>query len=96
MQFELTDLLTDDIISAMENQDVEYAVDAQLGQLVVSDSDGNRPDDERYYSLPEWGPSDGFGLREDFVNNLHAPLARRICRMQCIQEGGYLRILEML
>ena len=76
MQFELTDSLTDDIISAMENQDVEYAVDAQLGQLVVSDSDGNRPDDERYYSLPEWGPSDGFGLREDFVNNLHAPLAR--------------------
>ena len=76
MQFELTDLLTDEIISAMENQDVEYAVDAQEGQLVVSDSDGNRPDDERYYSLPEWGPSDGFGLREEFVNNLHAPLAR--------------------
>ena len=76
MQFELTDSLTDDIISAMENQDVEYAVDAQEGQLVVSDSDGNRPDDERYYSLPEWGPSDGFGLREEFVNNLHAPLAR--------------------
>ena len=76
MQFELTDELTDDIISAMENQDVEYAVDAQEGQLVISDSDGHIPDDERYYILPEWGPSDGFGLREDFVNNLHAPLAR--------------------
>ena len=63
MNFELTDSLIDDIISAMENQDVEYAVD-------------NTPDDNRYYSLPEWGPSDGFGLREDFVNNLHAPLAR--------------------
>ena len=76
MQFELTDELTDDIISAMENQDVEYAVDAQEGQLVISDSDGHIPDDERYNILPEWGPSDGFGLREDFVNNLHAPLAR--------------------
>ena len=75
MQFELTDSLTDDIISAMENQDVEYAIDAKEGQLVISDSDGNTPDDERYYSLPEWGPSDGFALREDFVNNLHAPLA---------------------
>ena len=30
MNFELTDLLIDDIISAMENQDVEYAVDAQV------------------------------------------------------------------
>ncbi len=76
MQFELTDSLTDDIISAMENQDVEYVVGAETGQLLVSDSDGNRPDDELYYSLPEWGPSDGFELREDFVNNLHAPLAR--------------------
>ena len=75
MQFELTDLLIDDIISAMENQDVEYAVDAEEGQLVISDSDGHVPDDERYYILPEWGPSDGFELREDFVNNLHSPLA---------------------
>ena len=76
MNFELTDLLTDDIISAMENQDVEYAVDAAEGQLVISDSDGHMPDDERYYILPEWGPSDGFELRENFVNNLHSPLAR--------------------
>ena len=76
MQFELTDSLIDDIISAMENQDVEYAVDAEEGQLVISDSDGHVPDDERYYILPEWGPSDGFELREEFVNNLHAPLAR--------------------
>ena len=76
MQFELTDSLTDDIISAMENQDVEYAVDAEEGQLVISDSDGHVPDDERYYILPEWGPSDGFELREEFVNNLHSPLAR--------------------
>lgn len=76
MQFQLTDSLIDDIISAMENQDVEYAVDAEEGQLVISDSDGHVPDDERYYILPEWGPSDGFELREEFVNNLHAPLAR--------------------
>ena len=76
MQFELTDSLIDDIISAMENQDVEYAVDAEEGQLVISDSDGHVPDDERYYILPEWGPSDGFELREEFVNNLHTPLAR--------------------
>ena len=76
MNFELTDLLIDDIISAMENQDVEYAFDAKECQLVISDSDGHLHDDERYYILPEWGPSDGFELRESFVNNLHSPLAR--------------------
>ena len=53
MQFELTDELTDDIISAMENQDVEYAVDAQEGQLVISDSDGHIPDDEKKQKMPD-------------------------------------------
>ena len=86
MQFELTDSLTDEIISAMENQDVEYAVDAVEGQLVISDSDGHVPDDERYYILPEWGPSDGFELREDFVNNLHAPLAHE--ELQSAMHSG--------
>ncbi len=86
MQFELTDALTDDIISAMENQDVEYVVDAQEHQLVVSDSDGNTPDEGRFYSLPEWGPSDGFVLREEFVNNLHAPLARE--ELQSAMHSG--------
>ena len=86
MQFELTDSLIDDIISAMENQDVEYAVDAEEGQLVISDSDGHIPDDERYYILPEWGPSDGFELREDFVNNLHSPLARE--ELQSAMHSG--------
>ena len=86
MQFELTDSLIDDIISAMENQDVEYAVDAAEGQLVISDSDGHVPDDDQYYSLPEWGPSDGFELREDFVNNLHSPLARE--ELQSAMHSG--------
>ena len=86
MQFELNDQLIDDIISAMENQDVEYAVDAVEGQLVISDSDGHVPDDERYYILPEWGPSDGFELREEFVNNLHAPLARE--ELQSAMHSG--------
>ena len=70
----------------MENQDVEYAVDAAEGQLVISDSDGHIPDDEQYYSLPEWGPSDGFELREDFVNNLHSPLARE--ELQSAMHSG--------
>ena len=75
MHFELTDELLDDIISAMENQDVEYVVSAEDSQLVISDSDGHIPDEDKYYKLPEWGSADGFKVREDFVNNLHAPLA---------------------
>ena len=76
MYFELTDVLTDAIISAMENQDVEYVVSAVDSQLVISDSDGHIPDEDKFYSLPEWGSTEGFKIREDFVNNLHSPVAK--------------------
>lgn len=72
MTFELTEELTDSIISAMENQETVYVVDAKANQLVIQEDD---PDEDNYYSLPEWGPADGFLIREDFVKCLHAPLA---------------------
>lgn len=72
MTFTLTEELTDEIISAMENQETVYVVDAKANQLVVQE---NNPDEDNYYSLPEWKPADGFLIREDFVKQLHAPLA---------------------
>lgn len=72
MTFTLTEELTDEIISAMENQETVYVVDARANQLVVQESN---PDEDNYYSLPEWKPADGFLIREDFVKQLHAPLA---------------------
>lgn len=72
MTFTLTEELTDSIISAMENQETVFVVDAKANQLVVQESN---PDDDIYYSLPEWRPADGFSIREDFVKQLHAPLA---------------------
>lgn len=72
MTFTLTEELTDEIISAMENQETVYVVDAKANQLVVQESN---PDEDNYYSLPEWKPADGFLIREDFVKQLHAPLA---------------------
>lgn len=74
MTFNLTDQLLDEIISAMENQETVYVVDAVTNQLVEKES-GTEPDDDKYYGLPEWKPADGFSIREDFVNQLHAPLA---------------------
>ena len=75
MTFILTEQLTDSIISAMENQEVVFAVDAAAGQLVNINENHLKIDEEYYYRLPEWKPADGFSIREDFVKNLHAPLA---------------------
>ena len=81
MTFELTDELLDSIISAMDNQDEVYVVDAAKGVLVQRSGD-----EQNYYSLPEWKPADGFSIRESFVNELHAPLARE--ELQNVLHSG--------
>lgn len=73
MTFALTDELTTSIISAMENQESDFLVDAQSGILVESTGGA---DDKRFYCLPEWDAPDGFAMREAFVARLHSPIAK--------------------
>lgn len=75
MTFTLTDELTNEIISAMENQEESFVVDASNGVLVAVSS-SVKSDDDKFYDLPEWKPADGFKVREDFVYCLHHPIAK--------------------
>ena len=92
MTFDLTDELTSSIISAMENQEDILVLDAEKGVLVSISNpleDGTtsvKVDDDRFYRLPEWKPADGFAVREDFVYNLHAPIARE--KLQDVLHSG--------
>ena len=70
MTFELTEKLTDSIISAMDNQEKIFVVNAAAGQLVEE----MQADEENFYSLPEWGSAEGFAMREEFVSALHSPI----------------------
>lgn len=74
MTFELTDELVDSIISALENQDQQFAVDASSCLLVNKNE--VECDEESFYELPEWSSADGFSLMEKFVNDLRSPMAR--------------------
>lgn len=75
MVFELNDVLKNAIVNALENQEKKFFVDAQNGNLV--ECDGSFSSDEgRFYELPEWDSANGFSLMEEFVNDLHSPLAR--------------------
>ena len=74
MVFELTDALAEAVSKALENQDKKFLVDAQTSVL-VEESAGVCPDEDRYYELPPWDSADGFSLMEEFVNGLHSPLA---------------------
>lgn len=74
MTFELTDELVDSIISALENQEQQFAVDASSGVLVeINDVE---VDEDSFYMIPSWSSADGFNLMEQFVNSLHSPMAR--------------------
>lgn len=74
MTFGLTDELFNAIMSALENQEQKFLVCAETETLI--DASSAEDDEENNYALPEWDSAAGFRLREDFVEQLHAPLAR--------------------
>ena len=74
MTFTLTESLSDEIQSALENQEQQFLVDAKQNKLVEK-TDGLTGDDDFFYDLPEWDSAAGFKLREDFVSKLNSPLA---------------------
>lgn len=85
MTFTLTDVLVNQIQSALDNQEKKFLVDAQQNTLVEK-SGGLAGDEQNYYDLPEWDSADGFKLREDFVNNLNSPLAHE--ELQQVLHSG--------
>lgn len=87
MTFALSDELLDSIISAMENQEQVFVVYAENGALVaLNEFEEITPDEETFYSLPEWGPADGFAMREEFVNDLHNPQVHQ--QLQAVLHSG--------
>jgi predicted GNAT family acetyltransferase len=81
MRFELDDTLIDDILFHMENQDGDFVLDSQTGQVVdIFENDLiEETDDEegRFIDLPDWNSNDGYRLMERFAASLKNPVARQ-------------------
>ncbi|MCL2762161.1 MAG: UPF0158 family protein [Treponema sp.] len=78
MQFELSSALIDEILFFMEDQGGDFLLDTQEGVVInteweILDDDA---DEDRYISLPDWGPSNGFRLMERFTAGLRNALVR--------------------
>lgn len=84
MIFELTDTLADEILSALENQEEKFLVDAGKGALIAAGSVCS--DENLFYALPEWNSTEGFRLRKEFADSLHAPDAREDLQ-QALRSG---------
>ena len=70
----------DDILFFMEDQNGDFYVDTLEGMVVSGDNAETEAEDEteeeRYISIPQWEPQNGFRLMEHFTATLRSPLAR--------------------
>lgn len=101
MQFKLTKSLMNDILFSIENQDGKFLLDTHKGIIVntcVEDTDsevsGESVQADRFISLPEWGPADGFRLMERFVLGLHTPAVRKELSIALDQGRGVFRAFK--
>lgn len=91
----LTEDLLGSIIFAMEDQVSSYYIDLKDGSLIseeemrylAEDEQAEGPyAEERFTSIPDWEPSDGFRLMEMFANRVRNPLYRERL-LSCLNSG---------
>lgn len=80
MEFTLNSELVEQIIFAMEDQQNDYCVRRDSGELLRADEIEQEQTPEEgedpYLPIPEWRPVDGFLMMERFVARLRNPLLR--------------------
>ena len=79
MEFNLSEEVIHEIIFAMENQTSEFLFDSQELNCCsidkIQELDASE-DESRFYEIPEWNSASGFRVMEQFVSELHNPIAR--------------------
>ncbi|MDR3275856.1 MAG: GNAT family N-acetyltransferase [Treponema sp.] len=83
MQFELTDVLIDEILFAMEDQNGTFLLDTREALVISEDTGEGFPGEAagnaepgRFMVLPEWDSSEGFRLMERFTAGVKNALVR--------------------
>jgi GNAT superfamily N-acetyltransferase len=80
MEFTLNKELVEQIIFAMEDQQNDYYIHRESGELLREDEieEEETPEDgeDPFLPIPEWRPVDGFLMMEKFVAGLRNPLLR--------------------
>ena len=80
MEFTLTSELVEQIIFAMEDQQNDYYVHRDSGELLREDEieeyESEEGAEDPFILIPEWRPVDGFLMMEKFVARLRNPLLR--------------------
>ncbi len=83
MSDELSDEVVDQIVFGMENQEESYYFDREKQVLIHEEELSEEEIEEsgnRFVSLPEWRPVDGFHMMEQFTGTLRNPIYREELR----------------
>ena len=91
MEFRLTAELIDTVVYGMENQGEDFLFDLSTCQIVNSGELAEDPEENRYVSLPVWGPAQGFLLMEKFVVHLRNPIYREFLKEALSSGKGVFR-----
>ena len=76
--FELSEEKIDEIIFAMEDQDRDFIINIDTGELVQLDyTKAGALEKDEYIEIPEWKPIDGYRLMENFIAGLRNPIYRQ-------------------
>jgi GNAT superfamily N-acetyltransferase len=98
MQFDLNEALLDHILFCMEDQEWEFFIDCQEGEVVSRDElekdDLDNDTEDRFISLPEWDSSCGFRLMEHFAASLRNPMIRNELSNALNQGRGVFRAFK--
>ena len=90
MEFILSPEIVDDLIFAMENQNMRFLFDAKEG-CCIPDECIRDDAEERYYDIPEWTSAQGFRVMEQFTARVHNPLLREALLAALGQRKGVFR-----
>ncbi|MBU0927340.1 MAG: GNAT family N-acetyltransferase [Spirochaetes bacterium] len=80
--FALDDSISDEILFAMENQELDYMVEAETGAVVALNDDaldsafGSLEEGDDLIAPPEWTSGDGYALMEAFAAGVGDPIAK--------------------
>lgn len=98
--FELTDIIANDLIFAMENQDSDFMVRAENGEVILTGDDdldsglGDLDDGADLLEPPSWTSSDGYALMEAFAAGVADPEGRTRLRAALDRGKGVFKAFK--
>lgn len=76
-----------EILYSMENQEKDSYIDINTGKIEFFDKGNNKELSSDLYTLPDWGPIEGFRVMDDFVSSMKNPIVKQ--ELKIVLNSGH-------